>query len=85
MSERAPRIWTIGDPEPEDHPEVVAGDDGEHMPGPWHYRWEPPAEHNGWHGGWWSVEFAGDLWSWEDLLVENGTLTERLDEGATVT
>jgi hypothetical protein len=82
------RIWTIGDPEPEDHPNVVAGndpgtgdlDEDEYVPGPWHYRWEPPNEDNGWYGGWWSVENAGDLWEWEDILRENHILTEDLTE-----
>lgn len=78
MGAVSPRVWTVGDPEPPDHPDVVAGDDGEHLPGPWHYRWEAPHEDNGFRGGWWSVEFAGDLWSWQSILEENGVLTEEL-------
>lgn len=74
------RVWTVGDPEPEDHPDVVAGDDKYgHMLGPYHYHWEAPHEENGWRGGWWCCEFAGDLWDWEDVLAEEGVVTEDLD------
>jgi hypothetical protein len=81
----APRVWTIGDPEPEDHPHIVAGDAGDYpasesaMQGPFHYRWEDPCEDNGWCGGWWCVEYAGDLYDWDQVLKEEGILTEELE------
>jgi hypothetical protein len=72
------RVWTWGDPEPDDHPNVVAGDCGNYLPGPAHYRWEPPCEDNGFTGGWWCVEAASDLWDWDTILAEETILTEEL-------
>jgi hypothetical protein len=79
------RVWTIGDPEPEDHPDVVAGDDRYgFLFGPYHYRWEAPEWDPEWSewigGGWWCVEGNCSLVDWEDVLKEEGVVTEDLSD-----
>ncbi len=75
------RVWTVGDPEPDDHPNVVAGADA-HLPGPFRYRWEPPCEDNSWTGGWWCEDGNCDLVDWEKVLDEEGVVTEDMSGGA---
>lgn len=81
-----PRVWTVGDSEPEDHPVVVAGDSSAdpdlNLEGPFVYRWEPPNTENGNYGGWWLDSYLGDggLYSWEDVLREEGLVTEVIED-----
>lgn len=71
------RSWKLGDPEPEDHPDLVATDDYDED---WHYRWESPNQTNGQYGGWWCWEFPGDLYDWSQITEENSVLTEDMTE-----
>lgn len=72
------RTWKTGDPEPDDHPQVVGEDKYD---GTCHYKWEEaewdPAFGDWFGSGWWCLEGSGDLYDWSEILRQcDGLLTE---------